>query len=146
MKLDSGMQQIKGRWALIYVSRRFSETPRYVGRAIASLTLDPDRHRWNQSHSAQGTGKGVWLHRPGWHQPEHLAADQGYLTYRIDLTEHRRLRRNQCSMSHHASSTVMPFLARMQRLLWMILFVLQNLADVTSRTLFSRNDTRQPGL
>ena len=26
-----------------------SETPRYVGRAIAALAADPDRHRWNQT-------------------------------------------------------------------------------------------------
>jgi NAD(P)-dependent dehydrogenase (short-subunit alcohol dehydrogenase family) len=25
-----------------------SETPRYVGRAVAALAADPDRHRWNQ--------------------------------------------------------------------------------------------------
>jgi NAD(P)-dependent dehydrogenase (short-subunit alcohol dehydrogenase family) len=31
-----------------------SETPRYVGRAIASLALDPDRHRWNQQSLSSG--------------------------------------------------------------------------------------------
>jgi hypothetical protein len=25
-----------------------SESTRYVGRAVAALALDPDRHRWNQ--------------------------------------------------------------------------------------------------
>jgi hypothetical protein len=25
-----------------------SETPRYVGRAVAALAADPDRRRWNQ--------------------------------------------------------------------------------------------------
>src|SRR5829696_4018930 len=32
----------------------FSETPRYVGRAIASLALDPDRARWNQQSVSSG--------------------------------------------------------------------------------------------
>jgi NAD(P)-dependent dehydrogenase (short-subunit alcohol dehydrogenase family) len=32
----------------------FSETPRYVGRAIASLALDPDRARWNQQSLTSG--------------------------------------------------------------------------------------------
>ena len=31
-----------------------SETPRYVGRAVASLALDPDRHRWNQRSVSSG--------------------------------------------------------------------------------------------
>jgi NAD(P)-dependent dehydrogenase (short-subunit alcohol dehydrogenase family) len=31
-----------------------SETPRYVGRAIVSLALDPDRHRWNQQSVSSG--------------------------------------------------------------------------------------------
>jgi len=31
-----------------------SETPRYVGRAIASLALDPDRQRWNQQSLSSG--------------------------------------------------------------------------------------------
>ena len=31
-----------------------SETPRYVGRAIASLALDPDRARWNQQSVSSG--------------------------------------------------------------------------------------------
>lgn len=31
-----------------------SETPRYVGRAIASLALDPDRARWNQQSLTSG--------------------------------------------------------------------------------------------
>ena len=52
-----------------------SETPRYVGRAIASLALDPDRARWNQ-HSVSsgelaqvygftdvdGTSPDIWQH------------------------------------------------------------------------------------
>jgi len=25
-----------------------SESPRYVGRAVAALAADPERHRWNQ--------------------------------------------------------------------------------------------------
>jgi NAD(P)-dependent dehydrogenase (short-subunit alcohol dehydrogenase family) len=32
----------------------FSETPRYVGRAIASLALDPQRARWNQQSVTSG--------------------------------------------------------------------------------------------
>ena len=32
----------------------FSETPRYVGRAITSLALDPDRNRWNQQSLTSG--------------------------------------------------------------------------------------------
>lgn len=31
-----------------------SETPRYVGRAIVSLALDPDRARWNQKSMSSG--------------------------------------------------------------------------------------------
>ena len=31
-----------------------SETPRYVGRAVASLALDPDRKRWNQQSVSSG--------------------------------------------------------------------------------------------
>ena len=31
-----------------------SESPRYVGRAIASLALDPDRQRWNQQSVTSG--------------------------------------------------------------------------------------------
>jgi NAD(P)-dependent dehydrogenase (short-subunit alcohol dehydrogenase family) len=31
-----------------------SESPRYVGRAIASLALDPDRKRWNQQSVTSG--------------------------------------------------------------------------------------------
>lgn len=29
-----------------------SESPRYVGRAVASLAADPERHRWNQRSRA----------------------------------------------------------------------------------------------
>lgn len=32
----------------------FSETPRYVGRAITSLALDPQRARWNQQSLSSG--------------------------------------------------------------------------------------------
>ena len=32
----------------------FSESPRYVGRAIASLALDSDRARWNQQSVSSG--------------------------------------------------------------------------------------------
>ena len=31
-----------------------SESPRYVGRAIVSLALDPNRHRWNQQSLTSG--------------------------------------------------------------------------------------------
>ena len=31
-----------------------SETPRYVGRAVAALAADPDRHRFNQSSRSSG--------------------------------------------------------------------------------------------
>jgi hypothetical protein len=31
-----------------------SETPRYVGRAVASLALDPERARWNQQSVSSG--------------------------------------------------------------------------------------------
>ncbi len=31
-----------------------SESPRYVGRAIASLALDPERQRWNQQSLTSG--------------------------------------------------------------------------------------------
>jgi NAD(P)-dependent dehydrogenase (short-subunit alcohol dehydrogenase family) len=35
-----------------------SETPRFVGRAVAALACDPDRHRWNgQSLSSGGLAK-----------------------------------------------------------------------------------------
>jgi NAD(P)-dependent dehydrogenase (short-subunit alcohol dehydrogenase family) len=35
-----------------------SETPRFVGRAVAALAADPDRHRWNgQSLSSGGLAK-----------------------------------------------------------------------------------------
>ena len=53
----------------------FSETPRYVGRAIASLALDPDRARWNQQSvssgelarvygftDVDGTSPNIWQH------------------------------------------------------------------------------------
>jgi NAD(P)-dependent dehydrogenase (short-subunit alcohol dehydrogenase family) len=52
-----------------------SESPRYVGRAIASLALDPDRARWNQQSltsgelarvygftDLDGTSPDVWQH------------------------------------------------------------------------------------
>jgi len=52
-----------------------SETPRYVGRAIVSLALDPDRARWNQKSvssgelakvygfkDVDGTAPDVWQH------------------------------------------------------------------------------------
>jgi NAD(P)-dependent dehydrogenase (short-subunit alcohol dehydrogenase family) len=32
----------------------FSESPRYVGRAVACLALDPDRQRWNQQSLTSG--------------------------------------------------------------------------------------------
>jgi NAD(P)-dependent dehydrogenase (short-subunit alcohol dehydrogenase family) len=32
----------------------FSETPRYVGRGIASMALDPDKARWNQQSVTSG--------------------------------------------------------------------------------------------
>jgi len=31
-----------------------SESPRYVGRAVAALAADPDRHRWNQRSGTSG--------------------------------------------------------------------------------------------
>ena len=31
-----------------------SESPRYVGRAIVSLALDPERKRWNQQSLSSG--------------------------------------------------------------------------------------------
>ena len=53
----------------------FSESPRYVGRAIVSLALDPDRARWNQQSvssgelarvygftDVDGTSPDVWRH------------------------------------------------------------------------------------
>ena len=39
-----------------------SESPRYVGRAIVSLALDPDRKRWNQQSVSSGELARVWLH------------------------------------------------------------------------------------
>ena len=52
-----------------------SETPRYVGRAIVSLALDPERARWNQKSvssgelakvygftDVDGTSPDVWKH------------------------------------------------------------------------------------
>jgi len=52
-----------------------SETPRYVGRAVVSLALDPDRARWNQQSvssgelarvygftDVDGTSPDVWRH------------------------------------------------------------------------------------
>jgi NAD(P)-dependent dehydrogenase (short-subunit alcohol dehydrogenase family) len=38
----------------------FSETPRYVGRAIASLASDPERARWNQQSVTSGELAGVY--------------------------------------------------------------------------------------
>jgi len=32
----------------------FSESPRYVGRAVAALAADPYRHRWNQQSVTSG--------------------------------------------------------------------------------------------
>jgi NAD(P)-dependent dehydrogenase (short-subunit alcohol dehydrogenase family) len=37
-----------------------SETPRYVGRAIASVLMDPDRNRWNQQSLSSGELAGVY--------------------------------------------------------------------------------------
>ena len=37
-----------------------SETPRYVGRAIVSLALDPNRARWNQQSVSSGQLAGVY--------------------------------------------------------------------------------------
>ena len=37
-----------------------SESPRYVGRAIVSLALDPDRTRWNQQSVSSGELAGVY--------------------------------------------------------------------------------------
>jgi len=31
-----------------------SETPRFVGRGIAALAADPDRHRWNGRSTSSG--------------------------------------------------------------------------------------------
>jgi hypothetical protein len=31
-----------------------SETPRYVGRGIAAMAMDPDRKRWNQGSMTSG--------------------------------------------------------------------------------------------
>ena len=31
-----------------------SETPRFVGRAVAALAADPDRHRWNGQSLSSG--------------------------------------------------------------------------------------------
>ena len=31
-----------------------SESPRYVGRAVATLAADPERHRWNQRSLTSG--------------------------------------------------------------------------------------------
>src|SRR4029079_18983314 len=52
-----------------------SETPRYVGRAIVSLALDPNRARWNQQSvslgelarvcgltGSEGTSPDIWQH------------------------------------------------------------------------------------
>ena len=33
---------------------RSSESPRYVGRAVAALAADPDRARWNQQSVTSG--------------------------------------------------------------------------------------------
>ncbi|MEO6570917.1 MAG: short-chain dehydrogenase, partial [Ilumatobacteraceae bacterium] len=32
-----------------------SESPRFVGRALAAMAADPDRHRWNQQSVDSGT-------------------------------------------------------------------------------------------
>jgi NAD(P)-dependent dehydrogenase (short-subunit alcohol dehydrogenase family) len=37
-----------------------SETPRYVGRAITSLALDPERKRWNQQSVSSGELAGIY--------------------------------------------------------------------------------------
>jgi NAD(P)-dependent dehydrogenase (short-subunit alcohol dehydrogenase family) len=37
-----------------------SETPRYVGRAVVSIALDPDRARWNQKSVSSGELAGIY--------------------------------------------------------------------------------------
>ena len=37
-----------------------SETPRYVGRAVAALAADPDRARWNQASVSSGQLAGIY--------------------------------------------------------------------------------------
>ena len=37
-----------------------SETPRYVGRAVAALAADPDRARWNQQSVTSGQLRGEY--------------------------------------------------------------------------------------
>jgi hypothetical protein len=52
-----------------------SESPRYIGRAIVSLALDPNRQRWNQQSvssselarvhgftDVDGTSPDIWQH------------------------------------------------------------------------------------
>ena len=51
-----------------------SETPRYVGRAVAALASDPDVARWNgQSLSVGAAGAGLRLHRSRRHAAGRLA-------------------------------------------------------------------------
>ena len=51
-----------------------SETPRFVGRAVAALAADPDRARWNgQSLSSGELAAGLRLHRPRRLAPRRLA-------------------------------------------------------------------------
>ena len=55
-----------------------SETPRFVGRAVAALAADPDRARWNgQSLSSGGLAAGLRLHRPRRLPPRRLALRRG---------------------------------------------------------------------
>ncbi len=55
-----------------------SESPRYVGRAVAALAADPERARWNQRSvtagelareyaftDLDGTRPDAWAHMPG---------------------------------------------------------------------------------
>ena len=48
-----------------------SESPRYVGRAVAALAADPDRARWNQQSVTSGElARRVRLHRVDGSRPD----------------------------------------------------------------------------
>ena len=55
-----------------------SESPRFVGRAVAALAADPDRARWNQQSVSSGElARGVRLHRSRRLAPRCLALHRG---------------------------------------------------------------------
>jgi hypothetical protein len=68
-----------------------SESPRYIGRAVAALAADPDRARWNQQSTSSaelaraygvtdldGTQPDAWRYIAEVIEPGRPAGDEGY--------------------------------------------------------------------